>query len=315
MLRNFVRLVAFLLPAPAWAIVVSGTNAGSASVAYGQIVDGVNLSGVVTVTSSIGGCTGTLLSDGFTILTAGHCVTTAYGAALASNIAVGFLGPAGSVSVAVSSVTVNPGYTGDSTVGGDLAVIHLAAPPPSFAVGYALYTGSTPSGPEVIAGYGITGTGATGANGSYGSLNAGENVYVTTGAHFSWSSTLLIGEFYDSSNPSTNALGSILDPSPYAAADQVDISHGDSGGPSFYNGFLIGVHDLGICYTTGNVCSVPPAINSSNNSYFGDLYADVSVASNSSWILAQEVVSTPEPATGALMAAAAFLLFLFRKRS
>ncbi len=316
MLRKL-SFIAYLLlnSVPAFAIVVSGSNSSSSSVSYGQVVDGINLSGVVAVTSSIGGCTGTLLSDGMTILTAGHCVTTAYGAALATNIQVSFLGPSGSVVESVASVSVNPGYTGDSTVGGDLAVLHLSNAPPSFATGYSLYTGSLPGGPEVVAGYGVTGTGLTGANGSYGSLNAGENVYKTTGATLGYSSTLLVGEFYESGVSSTNALGSTVDPNPYQASDEVDISHGDSGGPSFYNGQLIGVHDLGICYVVSqqnSACAQPPSVNSSNNSYFGQLYADVSVASNSSWIVSQEIIATPEPATAALMA---LFLTLFAARA
>ncbi|MES1258433.1 MAG: trypsin-like serine protease, partial [Acidobacteriota bacterium] len=263
----------------AHAIVVGGSNPNSANVLYGQPVDGVNLSGVVTVTSSIGGCTGTLLSDGRSILTAGHCVTSSYGSALASGITVTFLGPSGNVTTSVASVAVNPGWTGNSTLGGDLAVLLLSVPAPAFASGYDLYTGSVPfTSPVVVAGYGLGGTGLTGAVTSYGTLRAGENEYVVTGSAFGWSSTLLIAQFYESSQPSTNALNAAY---PYSSADLVTIAHGDSGGPSFYNGQIIGVHDLGICFTSvtfPNLCATPPSVNSANNSYFGELFADTSVA-------------------------------------
>ncbi|MGD0497320.1 MAG: trypsin-like serine protease [Bryobacteraceae bacterium] len=304
LLRGRLLLAAILSSAPAWAIVVAGTDPSSAIVTYGQSVNGVNLSGVVMVTSSIGGCSGTLLMDGWTILTAGHCVTSSYGSPIASNITVTFLGPSGTVSDTVSSVSVNPGYTGDSTQGDDLAVLKLHNAAPYFATGYPLFDGAPTTAPDVVAGYGVSGTGLTGANGSYGVLRAGENAYATTGEIFGWSSTLLIGEFYKSGAPSTNALWDSygLDPNPYDAADEVDISHGDSGGPSFYDGELIGVHDLGICLSSQDspdTCSVPPSLNTSDNSYFGELYGDVSVSANADWIEAQEV---PEPVSAVLLA-------------
>jgi len=199
---------------------------------------------------------------------------------------------------------VNPGWTGDATQGGDLAVLRLSSIAPAFATGYRLYDDVPTTAPIVIAGYGISGTGLTGANGSFGSLRAGRNQYVVTGSVFSWSSTLLVGEFYQDGVPSTNALG-VLDPTPYFAADEVDISHGDSGGPSFLNGELVGVHDLGICLTSGGVCATPPSVNSANNSYFGQLFADVSVSANVDWIEAQMV---PEPALCLLVGLGLFMM-------
>ncbi len=92
---------------------------------------------------------------------------------------------------------------------------------------------------------------------------------------------------------------SCADPNPYSGYDEVDISHGDSGGPSFYDGELIGVHDLGICFGSSS-CDEPPAVNASNNSFFGDLFGDVSVPANATWIQAQE--TTPEPLSFLLVA-------------
>ncbi len=194
--------MALFLSAPAWGIVITnlpaspGTDPYSALVVYGQPIDGVNLSGVVEVSSSIGGCTGSLLLDGSSILTAGHCVTSMYGAALASNITVTFMAPGGVAdSVSVASVSVDPGYTGNSTQGNDLAVLHLSSPAPGFATGYALYNGTPTTALDLLAGYGVSGNGLTGANGTYGNLQAGENQYVVNGSYFGWSSQLLVGEF------------------------------------------------------------------------------------------------------------------------
>jgi len=302
----------------AHAIVVTGPIANSADVTYGTPVGNVNLSGVVAVQSSIGGCSGTLLSDGLSILTAGHCVTPAYGTAPVTDATVYFTGPSGLVSRAVSSVTVNPGWSGDASQGGDLAVLLLSTPAPAFASGYDLYTGDPAfNSPLILAGYGLNGTGDTGASvpNSYGKLRAGENEYAGTGASiFNWSASLLIGQFYDSSNSDTNALGLL---NPFAAVDEVDIAHGDSGGPSFYNGQIIGVHDVIICKDDSDhsACATPPSVSASNNSYFGQLFGDTSVSAYTTWISAQEVVFTPEPATLWILAGGLCLIALdFRRR-
>ncbi len=302
-------------PLPAYAIVIAAGNPNSNAVSFGQSVDGINLAGVVAIISSDGGCSGSLLSDGFSILTAGHCVTTAFGAPVATNITVFFRNASGFTAESVSNVQVDPSYTGDSTQGGDLAVLTLSQAAPSTAVGYSLFAGSLPvSTPLVIAGYGYGGTGSTGADSAtypFGTLRAGENEYEGDGQEiFGWSSSLAIGQFVDSALASTNVLG-VADP--YIASDEVDISHGDSGGPTFYNGQLVGVHDLGICVSAANPadCAVPPAENASNNSYFGDLFADNSVAANLNFIENAEI---PEPGTAALLLCGLLFSLQLRRR-
>lgn len=308
-------LLVLFAACPAHAIVTE-VNDTASDVTWGDVVDGVNFSGVVEISDSSNGttyeCSGSLLSDGYSILTAGHCVTTAYGASTYTNIVVTFMGPNGAVSETVSNVEVDPGYTGDSTQGSDLAILTLSQQAPSFAVGYSLYSDpSLVSGtPLILAGYGLSGDGTTGADGSFGTLQEGTNEYVENGSAASggsWSSQLMIGQFYDPCNSSTNVLGVAH---PYsgttgrdactAASTEVDISPGDSGGPTFYDGEIVGVHDLGVCetdVTTGD-CAEPPAEGSANNSYYGDLFADTSVANNLTFIEDAEV---PEPRTFALL--------------
>jgi hypothetical protein len=296
---------------PALAIVVAGPDYNSSLVTFGQPVGGVDLSGVVGVASNIGGCSGSLLSDGMSVLTAGHCVTSHFGVPVSGNVSVTFLGPAGLVTTSVMSVTVNPGWTGDATMGGDLAVLMLSAPAPGFAHGYSLFTGSVNSDPAVLAGWGVTGTGITGNVGGYGTLRAGLNEYLTNGTTFGWSSTLLIGQFYQAGNPSSNALHVA---NPYSSADEVDIGHGDSGGPTFFNGMLAGVHDVIVCQDdpmNSSLCAMPPSINTSNDSFFGQMFGDTSVASNVSWIQAQ--IATPEPGT-LLLCGAALAAAIIRRR-
>src|ERR1039458_3224362 len=138
------------------AIVVASGDPSSSVVAYKQVVDGANLNGVVELDSSDGfGCSGSLLSDGYSILTAAHCVTSS-----PSYVNVYFPGPSGSVDYIATTYYVDPLYTGDSTQGNDLAIVRLNQAPPSSAIGYSLYTGFTTS-TILLAGYGETGTGTT----------------------------------------------------------------------------------------------------------------------------------------------------------
>jgi hypothetical protein len=308
-------LFGFLAGLSPMSAVVTANSSDNAVVAYNTPVDGVNLDGVVEIESVIGGvtygCSGSLLSNGFSILTAGHCVDTPTGLATASSVTVSFLGPGGAlIPAAVTNVTVDPAYSpGNSQNGSDLAVLTLSLPAPSSAVEYSLYTGNPVAAldtPLVIAGYGVSGaSGTTGANGSFGTLQAGENEYEGNGQQFfHYSSQLLVGEFYESGDSSTNALGcsptayfyACSNATPYTGQDEVDISEGDSGGPTFFDGEIIGVHDLVICQTVeaNGPCTDPPSVNSANNSYFGEMFADTSVAADLTFIEDAEV---PEPGT------------------
>jgi hypothetical protein len=179
--------------------------------------------------------------------------------------------------------------------------------------------------PLVLAGYGYGGTGAAGSDLVYGTLREGTNEYEGNGYDFlGFSPNLLVGEFYDTTTPSTDVLGCEWNPiyfnscssaTPYTANDEVDISYGDSGGPTFYDGQIIGVHDLIGCVSPVNstVCTVPPSEGSNDNSYFGQIFADVSVAGNLGYI--EDVEGIPEPGTAAMaLGAVVFMIGLRRLR-
>jgi hypothetical protein len=273
---------------PLRAIVVASGDPNSSPVAVGysnSVVNGigqtVNLSGVV----NIGNCSGSLLSDGYSILTAEHCVTPFMGDPLPSSITVDFQGPSGIVADTATTYYLYPGWTGDSTQGGDLAVLRLDQAAPSFATRYSLYTGFFTTSPILLAGYGMTGVGAVGCCG-FGVLRQGQNQYVGLGGNVftGWSDDLLVGQFVEDSD----------------IPNEVDIGPGDSGGPSFYDGEIIGVHDVVACIsaTSSGPCLVPPSASPSINSSFGQFFGDTSVSAYASWIESEE---TPEPASCSLV--------------
>jgi hypothetical protein len=321
-------LAAALFAAPALAITVANGNVSSAQVnpadpvflGADQTIP-VDLSGVVEIsTAGIGGCTGSLLSNGTSILTAAHCVD----GASASGITILFQGPTGFVSYTAASFTVDPAYDGTGTDGSDLAVIQLSALAPAFATEYQLDMEPAVYGvADVLAGYGYGGTGAAGAepaNYPFGTLSAGENDYAENAAAFgdtlnpqeAFSSGDLVGQFYESGHPSTNVLScgfpsSPCQSNPFTAVDEVDISEGDSGGPTFQDVDgtmeIVGVHDFIGCVTT----------NCTPNSAFGDVFGDTSVSANLSFIDSQ---IAPEPRTLSMMLAALLsVLFLRLRRS
>lgn len=330
MLRSvFLLTLVSLFSGPLRAIVVASgdPNSSSVVVAYNRIVDGVNLNGVVELESSSGiGCSGSLLSDGYSILTAGHCITSSYGSSVPDYVDVYFAGPSGPVEYTATTYYVDPGWTGDSTQGNDLAILRLSQAAPSSAIGYSLYTGIFTNSPILMAGYGYGGTGTTGGcpysgyqstcnpSGPYypfGTLRQGQNRYDTTGSNpeFGWAANMLVGDF-DNGTDTNNALGS----TDSDILNEVDISFGDSGGPSFYDGEIIGVHDLGGCFseTSSGPCTEPPSVSPDNDSYFGQLFVDTGVAADASWIESEE---TPEPASCSLVLLGLAVAEFLRRRT
>jgi len=278
-----------LFSGPLRAIVVASGDPNSPPVVVNysnSVVNGigqtVDLSGVV----NIGNCSGSLLSDGYSILTTEHCVTPFIGDALPSSITVDFQGPSGIVTDTATTYYLDPAWTGDSTQGADLAVLRLDQAAPSFATRYSLYTGFFTTSPILLAGYGMTGVGAVGCCG-FGILRQGQNRYVGLGGDVftGWSDNLLVGQFLANSD----------------IPNEVDIAPGDSGGPSFYDGEIIGVHDLLACISAPSnpdVCTDPPSASPTINSSFGQFFADISVSAYASWIESEEV---PEPASCSLV--------------
>ena len=155
-------------------------------------------SGVVALIMNYGSagsfiCSGSLMNDRRSILTAAHCVTD--GPSLAnplSTTAYFYGGPndrffndttgLDPVTVAnVSNIFVNSAYTGQVIDQNDIAVLRLTADAPTFATSYDFDTGTGPSlvGQDFnVAGYGARGaSGNTGATFGTGRRRQGDNRY------------------------------------------------------------------------------------------------------------------------------------------
>ena len=284
-------------------------------------------SGVVTLLMNEGAagvfvCTGALLANRVSIVTAGHCVshgagtpgpisTTAYfPAANASPDSIVALDPT-STAIAISRIRVDPLYTGQTVDQNDLAVLTLSAPAPVSAMGYDLYAGNPVGQDYNTAGYGEASTvgGALGANTPPGLLRQGTNTF-----DFTFGDPLFRGYFAPGAPgaPGTAADAQVLlsdfddgttthDSSCFLAgefggggsrfcnlgtgATEVGTSYGDSGAPDFIDGKIAGIDSFGLSFS-----------GSAPNGEFGELDGSAPTAPSRLFIL-----SVPEPSTWTLM--------------
>jgi len=234
-------------------------------------------------------CSGTLLSDRRSILTAGHCVshgagtanpisTTAYFSSGATPDSVTYLDPA-STAVSVSQYFVNPGYTGEVIDQNDIAVLRLSKAAPAWAMSYGIYTGGDLTGTNFnIAGYGARSDigGAVGADLGPGRLRQGDNRYdfrlgdpdfggfftpgffgegVGTDIDYSFLSDFDNGlPMNDASCRLATAGFGLAASAKYCnlgrGALEVSDAGGDSGGPEFVNGLIASVTSYGLTFGT-----------------------------------------------------------------
>ncbi|WP_294393112.1 trypsin-like serine protease [uncultured Sphingomonas sp.] len=142
-------------------------------------------------------CSGSLMNDRRSILTAGHCVSGGYGTKGPQKVSAFFydgnasdpvyyadyLGGQpvqGITQVGISKVIVNPKYTGEVIDQNDIAVLRLSQMAPTFATSYGIYTGKDLTGLDYnVAGYGGRSDvgGAVGDNLGTGRLRQGDNRY------------------------------------------------------------------------------------------------------------------------------------------
>jgi secreted trypsin-like serine protease len=236
-------------------------------------------------------CSGTLLSDRQSVLTAAHCVSDGAGTANPLTTTVHFqpsggLSPgtrihtplaAGVVTTTVTNYFVNPLYTGDVIDQNDIAVLRLAAPAPAWADSYGLYTSNNLGGQNfTVHGYGRLGDGATGANNFTARLRNGDNRYdfrlgdPTFGSNWStvlgeplsqiehsWVSDFDNGLAANDTSCRTAQASNIAGAAGAIFCDlgtgarEVGVAGGDSGGPNFIGGLISGVNSYGLTFGLG----------------------------------------------------------------
>ena len=297
-------------------------------------------------------CSGTLLADRVSILTAAHCVSSGFGTANPISTTVFFPGSDpdavvsaadGSGSVAQRSVVryaINPGYTGEVIDQNDIAVLRMGEPAPASARSYGIFSGSSLTSTDFnVAGYGARSNagGSVGANLGTGRLRQGDNRF-----DFRFGDSDFAGFWTDRDPAGENFFGLAEISSSYIsdfdnglAAQDASCRIANAIGPlctsgdTKYNNRGRGASEVSVA---GGDSGGPQFVNgmiASFTSYglsFGMNFGDIDVRLNSSFgefngfvpvyihagFIAANVV--PEPATFALMGAGLFALGVIARR-
>jgi secreted trypsin-like serine protease len=356
-LRRFCAVMASLLAAattPAGAATISGTMANGMSFTASNAIVAANststvafggdpryfataqkYSGVVSLIMDKGAegsfiCSGALLSDRRSILTAGHCVSGGAGSANPIKTTAFFyngsdpdLVPHASnqaTAVDVSRYFVNTGYTGQVVDQNDIAILRLAQDAPTFATAYDLYTSDLTLAQFNVAGYGRRSTvgGNLGVDAGTGRRRQADNRYEfrlgapDIGGAFDGAldnpnkpaaniDNVYLADFDNGlrKNDAACLLTDAIGVQSYKYCDlglgaaEGTIAPGDSGGPGFIDGKIASVTSFGLTYYDYG------DIDRTYNSSFGEYGGYVATNIHSSWIAA--VMAVPEPSSWALM--------------
>lgn len=271
-------LAVLLVPVPACAITINDTSYP------GYITSPSAYTGVVSIYFQESGqsgsfiCSGSLISDMY-ILTAGHCINDA------SNWQVNFTTGSGVTTIGVTGSFLDPNfaaYPSNSGLAGlfsyDVGVLQLASAAPADATRYAIqtsYTGVSSSSPIDIVGYGL------GGNPSAGILSVGTRRHAQT----------TFGGVIQSLNgviTPDQPLYSFQEFSTGTPAGIGMINGGDSGGPAFFDGAVIGIADFADLPRTGDYASNTyylSAWQSLANPAIGDFVDQFAAPEPSTWLL------------------------------
>lgn len=292
-------------------------------------------------------CSGTLMDDRRSILTAAHCVSGGAGTANPAKTTIFFQPEAGLspderiyanqpdvVGIEVTDYFVHENYTGEVIDQNDVAVLRMAEKAPAWAISHGIYTESDLKGQAFnVAGYGSRGTGTGGIAGQTGYLREGDNKY-----DYAWGDDLFDGFFTDIiggenffgtadiefSYVSDFDNGLLVNDTAGRIARalglggtfddiglgerEVGIAGGDSGGPNFINGLISGINSYGLSFGTG-FGDVGGGLNAS----FGEFNGFVPTYIHANFIGAT-LVRVSEPSMLLLMSFGLFSIGAFARR-
>ncbi len=278
-------------------------------------------------------CSGSLLADRKSVLTAGHCVsdgagtanpitTTAYFSQQTNPNSRVFQDPA-STAITVSEYIVNEGYTGEVIDQNDIAILRLSEEAPIWATSYAIHDGGDLTGDRFnVAGYGGRSDigGSFGVNARTGFLRQGDNTYAyrlgadefngfftdedVNGENFFGFADIdfsFVSDFDNglAANDTACLIAAAVGAPGFGCetgvgALEVGVAGGDSGGPQFINGRLASVTSYGLSFgTTFGDCRA--GLNSSCGEFSGYVptYIHYDFIANNA--------AVPEPATWGMM--------------
>jgi len=257
---------------------------------------------ILTRTDGTFGCSGTLANDQIHIFTAAHCVADDNGNYILTSGSATFEGNSESITISidVSNSLSHPDYDGDFIKGNDIAILKLVSSPAGVS-GITHATSGSAVGTQVDkTGYGLSGkfrTGTDSSNYPFGTQRHGQNNYDAFADTMYVALELISGvDFipeaiyqFDSDNGKSrnDAFGFFFGISDTGLGnDEVMSASGDSGGPTFSNGELIGITSYGITlvFTNGQTSDCTGRFQIELDSSCGEFAGDTRVASYSSFI-------------------------------
>ena len=242
-------------------------------------------------------CSGSLLPGGQYVLTAAHCVTDDNGNEniITSNpdARVEFQNSNGGIIIGkITDVIKHENYNGDYLYGNDVAIVVLESPVQGIPTYGVDDNPSDDLGIVTKSGYGMSGTGDTGATFYDGKQRQGENKYDAThdtmmsALGYSFKKGAVLQYDFDNGKGKNDAFGvffGIRDSGLSPIQREVDSAPGDSGGPSFNSDNCItGITSYGISLLGRGVDVTPGKVDSS----YGEFSGDTRVSEYSAWIMA-----------------------------
>lgn len=251
---------------------------------------------LITKPTGVFGCSGSLIGAGMYLLTAAHCVSNDRGAIDASSVSAVFAAAAGVPvrNIAAGSIITAPGWTGDFRAGADLALLRLDRPVAANSYDIVRTTNRGLGENFVIAGYGRAGSGGQGSDAiGFGTLRVGTNRYDTHWPSTHFADQPLAYDF-DDGTAARDTIGNLITALRHLGTGitEASIAPGDSGGPSFLDALIVGVHSFGATY------GLPFDLDDRLNASFGELAGDTQVARYAAWIDALVPRASIDPAAG-----------------